>query len=106
MTFVRPPSIGGKAAFAEGNSPRRSEAGVFTVADPRRGPDLHLVLDGVRPTRGWQDDGWFPNVVFHDTARQETQYALDSWCVPDGNRLKLIDIGYLFRQAQPTRQLG
>jgi hypothetical protein len=70
------------------------------------GPDLHLVLDGVRLTRGWQDDGWFPNVVFHDTAHPNEQYALEVWRVPEGDRLKPMDIGFLFRQAQPTRQLG
>lgn len=76
-----------KAVIAE-----RSADGVFAFTDARTGERLSLVLDDVRIVRGLPVFGWFPNVAFHDKATPAKKYTLDFWLMPQGDKLKLMDI--------------
>lgn len=70
----------------------RSADGVFGFTDARTGDRLSLVLDDVRIVRGLPVFGWFPNVAFHDKATPAKKYTLDFWLMPQGDKLKLMDI--------------
>ena len=87
-----------KAIIAES-----TKDGVFRMKDSWTGTDLALVFDEVRLVRGMQGFGWFPNVVFHEQADPEKQYALDFWLVPDGDHLKLMDVR-VQKEPQPYGQ--
>ena len=69
----------------------RSKEGTFVLHDARGDEDLRLVLDDVRIVRGLPGFGWFPNVVFRDSAAPAKKYAIDFWLKPDGGRLQLIE---------------
>ena len=70
----------------------RSKDGVFAFIDARTGDRLSLVLDDVRIVRGLPVYGWFPNVAFHDKAVPPKKYTLDFWLMPQGDKLKLMDV--------------
>jgi hypothetical protein len=70
----------------------RSKDGVLAFTDARTGDRLSLVLDDVRIVRGLPVYGWFPNVAFHDKATPAKKYTLDFWLMPQGDKLKLMDI--------------
>jgi hypothetical protein len=70
----------------------RSKDGVFAFTDARTGDRLSLVLDDVRIVRGLPVYGWFPNVAFHDKATPAKKYTLDFWLMPQGDKLKLMDV--------------
>ena len=76
-----------KSAIAE-----RSTGGVFAFTDARTGDRLSLVMDDVRIARGLPVYGWFPNVAFHDKAAPAKKYTLDFWLMPQGDKLKLMDV--------------
>ncbi len=80
---------------------QRSKDGVFVFYDPKLGADLKLVFDEVRLVRGMHGYGWFPNVIFHDSAEPKKKYALDFWFRPQGDRLELVDIRV---QKAPRRE--
>jgi hypothetical protein len=79
---------------------------VFTIEDRASVPIFTLFSTACALRADGRTMVGFPNVVFHDTAHANEQYAPEVWRVPEGDRLKPMDIGFLFRQAQPTRQLG
>ena len=76
-----------KSVIAEG-----TRDGVFALTDPRTGDQLSLVLDNVRIVRGLPVYGWFPNVAFHDKTTPAKKYTLDFWLMPQGDKLKLMDV--------------
>ncbi len=74
------------AAAAEKNG------GLFPVNDAMLGQTLSLkfvAVDFVRTLHGY---GFFPNVIFADSADPEKKYQVDFWVKPSGGKLGIVDV--------------
>ncbi|WP_439543250.1 hypothetical protein [Hyphomicrobium sp.] len=87
-------SAGDVQAFIEKEiaSAAEKNGGLFPVKDTMLDQTLALKLVGVDFVRTLHGYGFFPNVVFADSAEADKKYQVDFWVKPKAGKLSIVDV--------------